>query len=74
MKNTLKLLTLATEAFPPGENQHHGLYVEEGRLVLCLFQGENYQQVSIDEEDFQKEPETIISEIKSLLMLLNNKN
>lgn len=68
MNRTLQLLALATIAFPPGEKQHHALYAENDVLILCLVMNNQFHDIRLDSPgDLDKEPETIIDEIRFLL-------
>ena len=67
MKKALQLLTLTTIAFPPGNRQHHALYMENDELKLCIFMGDTWQVINIDNLDLEKEPQDLVEEIKEIL-------
>lgn len=70
LNQTIELLKLATESFKiEKEGCHHSLCVENGKLMLTLVIGSEptFKSFLLDEQDLEKDPETIVLEIYDFL-------
>ena len=67
MKDAKILLEFLTESFPPGENQHHSIVIENGRLTLYLMLGDKYLPLIFDECDLGKPIEQQCNELRELV-------
>jgi len=67
MRQTLELLRLFTEKFPPPDKCRHAIIFHEGKLHLSLHIGNGWQDLILDDEDFDKDPAVILTEISGLL-------
>ena len=65
MKNALEFLELLSIAVP--SSTRHYLYVENGKLVVCVFADNLYQTYGFGAEDVAKEPVDLVAEIASSL-------
>lgn len=55
MEKVKRLLELMHNFLPPGENQHHNIIVENGKLMLYIILGERYYSVELEQKDFEME-------------------
>lgn len=69
MRSTLSLLKLLTKSFPPPDRQHHSLTLTEtGTLLLSLWVDSHALTFHLDDLDLEKSPETLLCEIRTLLV------
>lgn len=67
MRDAKLLIEQVTEMFPPGSGQHHNLTVQHGNLVLCLMLGDRYQPMVLEDDNFTKSVDQLVSEIAKLM-------
>lgn len=70
LKKAIELLDFVTETFKiEKEGCHHNLCVENGKLMLTLVMGTEltFKSFLLDEQDLEKDPETIVLEIYDFL-------
>ena len=68
MIKLIKLLELLTAAYPPGPNQHHAIYLDDGILKITVFRGDTYYPIHLDDpNDLTAEPEDLVQSIKAAL-------
>lgn len=64
MNNVFLFLSELMKLYPPSlEGQHHVLGVEDGKLMLWLFNGDEWREYIIEKEDFDKNPIELAREI-----------
>ena len=70
LKKTVELLSLANETFKVEKDGcHHCLTIENGKLMLTLVMGTEpiFKSFLLDEQDLEKDSETIVLEICDFL-------
>lgn len=64
LETAFLLLDELMRLYPPAlEGQHHVLGVENGKLMLWLFNGDEWREYVIEKEDFNKNPIDLAREI-----------
>lgn len=68
MRNTQELLKRLTLEFPPESGTRHAITLELGRVCINIALPSGRRPAYLDEGDLDKDPRTIVDEIKGLLL------
>jgi hypothetical protein len=65
-RDTRDFLRLLTELVPTPDGVNHALVVNGGKLTVCLFHGGAWESYYIEDEDLDKDVDTLVSEVMQL--------
>jgi len=72
LKNAKHFLQVLDKHFPitdEGDSKrHHAMMIEQDKILLMVHTGTNWQSFLLDDEDCNKASETIVTELKKLLI------
>lgn len=66
MRTVRDFLRLLTELVPTPDGVNHALVVNGGKLTVVLFHGGAWESYIIEDEDLDKDADTLVSEIMGL--------